>query len=153
MAARTSAGLVLYRRGAAIEVLLGHMGGPYFARKDDGAWSIPKGEYDETERALDAARREFAEEIGVPAPEGDYVDLGSVKQRNGKLVTAWAVEGDFDPERLVCNTFELEWPPRSGRVQTFPELDRVAWFDVPSARGKALSSQGELFDRLVAALG
>jgi predicted NUDIX family NTP pyrophosphohydrolase len=153
MAARTSAGLVLYRRGAAIEVLLGHMGGPYFARKDDGAWSIPKGEYDETERALDAARREFAEEIGVPAPEGDYLDLGSVKQRNGKLVTAWAVEGDFDPERLVCNTFELEWPPRSGRVQTFPELDRVAWFDVPSARGKALSSQGELFDRLVAALG
>jgi predicted NUDIX family NTP pyrophosphohydrolase len=153
MAARTSAGLVLYRRGAAIEVLLGHMGGPYFARKDDGAWSIPKGEYDETERALDAARREFAEEIGVPAPEGDYLDLGSVKQRNGKLVTAWAVEGDFDPERLVCNTFELEWPPRSGRVQTFPELDRVAWFDVPSARAKALSSQGELFDRLVAALG
>jgi predicted NUDIX family NTP pyrophosphohydrolase len=152
MPARTSAGLVLFRRGAALEVLLGHMGGPYFARKDDGAWSIPKGEYDETEAAFDAARREFAEEIGVPAPEGDYVDLGSITQRNGKVVTAWAVEGDFDPERLMCNTFDLEWPPRSGRMQTFPEIDRVAWFDVPTARAKALPSQGELFDRLVAAL-
>jgi predicted NUDIX family NTP pyrophosphohydrolase len=152
MAARTSAGLVLYRRGAGLEVLLGHMGGPYFARKDDGAWSIPKGEYDETEPAFDAARREFAEEIGMPAPVGNYVDLGTVKQRNGKIVTAWAVEGDFDPEQLVCNTFELEWPPRSGRMETFPEIDRVAWFDVPTARTKALSSQGELFDRLVAAL-
>jgi predicted NUDIX family NTP pyrophosphohydrolase len=152
MAARTSAGLVLYRRGAGLEVLLGHMGGPYFARKDDGAWSIPKGEYDETEPAFDAARREFAEEIGMPAPVGNYVDLGTVKQRNGKIVTAWAVEGDFDPEQLVCNTFELEWPPRSGRMGIFPEIDRVAWFDVPTARTKALSSQGELFDRLVAAL-
>jgi predicted NUDIX family NTP pyrophosphohydrolase len=152
MPARTSAGLVLYRRGAGLEVLLGHMGGPYFARKDDGAWSIPKGEYDETEPAFDAARREFAEEIGMPAPVGNYVDLGSVKQRNGKIVTAWAVEGDFDPEQLVCNTFELEWPPRSGRMGIFPEIDRVAWFDVPTARTKALSSQGELFDRLVAAL-
>jgi predicted NUDIX family NTP pyrophosphohydrolase len=152
MPARTSAGLVLYRRGSALEVLLGHMGGPYFARKDDGAWSIPKGEYDETEPAFDAARREFAEEIGVSAPEGDYLDLGSVTQRNGKVVTAWAVEGDFDPELLVCNTFDLEWPPRSGRMQSFPEIDRVAWFDVPTAQTKALASQGELFDRLVAAL-
>jgi predicted NUDIX family NTP pyrophosphohydrolase len=152
MPARTSAGVVLYRRRVALEVLLGHMGGPYFARKDDGAWSIPKGEYDESEPAFDAARREFAEEIGVAAPEGDYVDLGSITQRNGKIVTAWAVEGDFDPERLMCNTFDLEWPPRSGRMQTFPEIDRVAWFDVPTARTKALSSQGELFDRLVAAV-
>jgi predicted NUDIX family NTP pyrophosphohydrolase len=153
MSARTSAGLVLYRPGAVLEVLLGHMGGPYFARKDDGAWSIPKGEYDETEPAFDAARREFAEEIGMPAPDGDYVDLGTVTQRNGKIVTAWAVEGDFDPEQLVCNTFDLEWPPRSGRIRSFPEIDRVAWFDVPTARIKALASQGELFDRLVAALG
>jgi predicted NUDIX family NTP pyrophosphohydrolase len=152
MPARTSAGLVLYRRGSGLEVLLGHMGGPYFVRKDDGGWSIPKGEYDETEPAFDAARREFAEEIGIALPAGGYLDLGSVTQRNGKIVTAWAVEGDFEPGRLVSNTFELEWPPRSGTLASFPEIDRVAWFDVPTARTKALASQGELFDRLVAAL-
>jgi predicted NUDIX family NTP pyrophosphohydrolase len=159
---RTSAGILLYRRtpgpagseGAAhgIEVLLAHMGGPYFARKDEGAWSIPKGEYDASEEPWDAARREFAEEIGQPPPQGPPIDLGSVTQRNGKVVTAYALEGDLDPESMRSNTFELEWPPRSGRIQTFPEMDRAGWFTPEVARAKALSSQGELIDRLEARL-
>jgi predicted NUDIX family NTP pyrophosphohydrolase len=150
----TSAGIVLYRRtGSELEILLGHMGGPYWARKDDGAWSIPKGEYDATtEDAYVAARREFTEEIGRPPPEGDPVDLGQVVQRNGKVVHAFALEGDLDPDLAVSNTFEMEWPPRSGRLQSFPEIDRVAWFAVEQARVKAISSQGALFDRLMAAL-
>jgi predicted NUDIX family NTP pyrophosphohydrolase len=149
----TSAGIVLYRRTeAGIEILLGHMGGPFWATKDDGAWSIPKGEYDESEDAYAAARREFAEEIGQAPPAGPPVDLGRITQRNGKVVTAFAVEGDLDPELVTSNTFELEWPPRSGRIQSFPEIDRAAWFGVEQARGKALASQGELFDRLTAHL-
>jgi predicted NUDIX family NTP pyrophosphohydrolase len=157
-AARRSAGILLYRRtgrgqAADIEVLLAHMGGPYFARKDDGAWSIPKGEYDASEQPWDAARREFAEEIGRPPPDGPAIELGSVTQRNGKVVTAYALEGDLDPETMHSNTFELEWPPRSGRMQTFPEMDRAAWFTPDVARTKALSSQGELIDRLQAQLG
>ena len=146
----TSAGIVLYRRtSAGIEILLGHMGGPYWARKDEGAWSIPKGEYDD-EEPYAAARREFAEELGHDAPNGVPVDLGQITQRNGKVVTAFALEGDLDAEAVVSNTFELEWPPRSGRVQAFPEIDRAAWFRPDEARAKALASQGELFDRHLA---
>jgi predicted NUDIX family NTP pyrophosphohydrolase len=149
-----SAGLLLYRRtGGRIEVLLGHMGGPYFARRDDGAWSIPKGEYDSAEQPLAAARREFAEEFGAPAPTGAAVALGGVRQRNGKLVTAWAVEADFEAETIVSNTFEIEWPPRSGRRQAFPEIDRAAWFDLRTARTKMIAGQDALLDRLLERLG
>jgi predicted NUDIX family NTP pyrophosphohydrolase len=116
-----SAGLLLHRRlGDRLEVLLGHMGGPYFARRDDGAWSIPKGEYTDDEDALTAARREFEEEFGSPAPAVAPWPLGTVRQRNGKQVTAWALAADFDADSIVSNSFELEWPPRSGRRQTFP---------------------------------
>jgi predicted NUDIX family NTP pyrophosphohydrolase len=153
-APRTSAGILLYRRApdGQLEVLLAHMGGPYFAAKDEGAWSIPKGEYAADETPWDAARREFEEETGQPAPDGPVIELGQVKQRNGKVVTAFALEGEFDAETLRSNTFELEWPPRSGRMQQFPEMDRAAWFTPQIARTKALSSQGELVDRLELAL-
>jgi predicted NUDIX family NTP pyrophosphohydrolase len=145
----TSAGLVLFReRGGALEVLLGHMGGPYWARKDEGAWSIPKGELDAGEDPLAGARREFAEELGAAPPDGPAVELGEVRQRGGKRVVAFAVEGEFDPARLVPGTFELEWPPRSGRRQAFPEVDRVAWFDLAAAEGKIVRGQAELLDRL-----
>lgn len=145
-----SAGLLLYRRAPTLEILLGHMGGPYFARRDDGAWSIPKGEYDPDEEPLAAARREFTEEFGAVAPAGDrYRPLGDIRQRNGKQVTAWAVEADFDVTTLVSNTFEIEWPPRSGRRQSFPEIDRAGWFDVETARRKMVAGQQTLLDRLV----
>jgi predicted NUDIX family NTP pyrophosphohydrolase len=148
-----SAGLLLHRRAPDLQVLLGHLGGPYFANRDAGAWSIPKGEYGPQEEPLAAAHREFAEEFGAPPPaDVAYVELGTVRQRNGKLVTAWAVEADFDAASIVSNTFELEWPPRSGRVQTFPEIDRAAWFPVDVARAKMIAGQDELLDRL-AALG
>jgi predicted NUDIX family NTP pyrophosphohydrolase len=143
---------VLYRRAPALQVLLGHMGGPFWARKDDGAWSIPKGEYSDGEDAFAAARREFAEELGSPPPEDGYVALGEVRQANGKLVTAWAVEGDLDADTIVSNTFELQWPPRSGRTQSFPEVDRAAWFDLEAARPKLVKGQAELLDRLAATL-
>jgi predicted NUDIX family NTP pyrophosphohydrolase len=133
-----------------LEVLLGHMGGPYFARRDDGAWSIPKGEYGPDEEPLAAARREFTEELGAIPPAGaDYLPLGAIRQRNGKQVTAWAVEADFDVTTLVSNTFEIEWPPRSGRRQAFPEIDRAAWFDAETARRKMVAGQPELLDRLL----
>lgn len=148
-----SAGLLLWRRHAGpIEVLLGHMGGPYWARKDAGAWTIPKGEYDDAEDPFRAAQREFAEELGVPAPTGATIPLGEVVQPGGKHVIAWAVEGDLDPAVAVSNTFEIEWPPRSGRRATFPELDRVAWWGLTEARTKILSGQRPLLDRLAAAL-
>jgi len=150
--ARTSAGILLYRRAPALQVLLGHMGGPYFARKDDGAWSIPKGEYTADEEAFAAALREFAEELGSPAPAEGYLPLGSVRQANGKVVTAWAVEGELDASAIVSNTFQLEWPPRSGRKQEFPEVDRAAWFALDRARAKVVRGQGELLDRLASAL-
>ncbi len=151
-ATRTSAGLVLYRREPHLQVLLAHMGGPFWARKDDGAWSIPKGEYAEDEDAFAAARREFAEELGSTPPQDGYLALGDVRQANGKLVTAWAVEGDLDADTIVSNTFEVEWPPRSGRRQSFPEVDRAAWFDLDAARPKLVKGQSELLDRLVATL-
>jgi predicted NUDIX family NTP pyrophosphohydrolase len=149
--AARSAGLLLYRRsGDSLEVLLGHLGGPFFARRDDGAWSIPKGEYPPDEQPLAAARREFAEEFGAAPPATDAaLAMGEVRQRNGKIVTAWAVEADFDADAIVSNTFEIEWPPRSGRRQEFPEIDRAAWFDVDTARRKMIVGQDALLDRLL----
>ena len=154
MAPRRSAGLLLYRRTSnGVEVLLGHMGGPFFARRDDGGWSIPKGEYDEDEAPLAAARREFTEEFGAPPPAGDYTELGTIAQKNGKQVTAWAVEADLDANAIVSNTFEIEWPPKSGRRQAFPEVDRADWFDIDTARRKMVGGQAALLDRLVNAVG
>jgi len=153
--ARTSAGILLWRRGdAGIEVLLGHPGGPFFARKDAGVWSILKGEPSPGEDDLEAlARREFEEEAGVRPPEGPTIDLGSVRQSGGKIVWCWAIEGDLDPDSTVSNTFEMEWPPRSGRVQAFPEIDRVAWFDLGSGRAAINRAQAAFLDRLLDALG
>ena len=146
---KTSAGILLFhRRDAAIEVLLAHMGGPRWERRDDGAWSIPKGEYTAPEPALDAARREFAEELGLPVPAGELVSLGDAKQSSGKIVTVWAVEGDFDPDAMVPGTFRMEWPPRSGTLREFPEVDRVAWFNVATARRKLVTGQRPFLDRL-----
>jgi predicted NUDIX family NTP pyrophosphohydrolase len=153
-AAKRSAGLLVFRRaGAGIEVLLGHMGGPFWARKDAGAWSIPKGEYDADEPPQAAARREFAEELGMPPPDGPLIELGEVRQAGGKTVSAWAVEGELDPADVVPGTFRLEWPRGSGRMQEFPEVDRVAWFGLDSARAKLVSAQRDLLDRLVRRLG
>lgn len=149
MTGRQSAGLLLFRgTGAATEVLLAHMGGPLWARRDEGAWSLPKGEYGPDEEPLAAARREFTEELGLPVPEGDPVELGAVKQKGGKVVTAWALEADLDPADVVPGTFEMEWPPKSGRRREFPEVDRVAWFDLPTAREKIVAGQRPLLDRL-----
>jgi predicted NUDIX family NTP pyrophosphohydrolase len=154
MPAKLSAGLLLYRRGTqgdgpVLEVLLAHMGGPFWARKDDGAWSIPKGEYEPGADPFAAARREFEEELGSAPPMVEYHDLGSVTQSGGKVVTAWAGEADFDAAGAVSNTFELEWPRGSGRMQVFPEIDRAGWFTVDVARAKLLSSQRPLVERLV----
>jgi predicted NUDIX family NTP pyrophosphohydrolase len=153
--AKTSAGLVLHRAGAAgLEVLLVHPGGPFWAKKDLGAWSIPKGEHGPDEDPVATAEREFAEELGTdpPAPSEDDVDLGSVRQSGGKVVAAIAREGDLDPTAIVSNTFECEWPPRSGRQQRFPEVDRAAWFALDEARQRINPAQAELLDRLAAAL-
>jgi predicted NUDIX family NTP pyrophosphohydrolase len=143
----------MYRRiAAAFEVLLVHPGGPYWRRKDEGVWSIPKGEMDAGEDASDAARREFAEEIGV-AITGPLVPLGEIRQRGGKRVLAFAVEGDLDAQTIQSNTFEIEWPPRSGKTQAFPEIDRAGWFDPALARTKILESQRPLLDRLAELVG
>ncbi|MBD0328648.1 MAG: NUDIX domain-containing protein [Thermoleophilia bacterium] len=150
---RTSAGILLYRRSnGRLEVLLAHPGGPFFARRDAGHWTIPKGEVDAGEEPLDVARREFEEETGHSVPVGPLVDLGSIVQKGGKLVHAWAVEGDLDPAAAVSNTFDLEWPPRSGRVQTFPEVDSVQWFTTDEARARIRDTQAPLVDRLEASL-
>ncbi|MFE9836875.1 NUDIX domain-containing protein [Streptomyces sp. NPDC005551] len=147
---RRSAGLLLYRRaGDEVEVLLGHMGGPFFARRDAGAWTVPKGEYEPDEPAWDAARREFEEELGLPPPEGAAIPLGEVRQSNGKIVTAWAIEADLDPAAMVPGTFEMEWPPKSGRVQEFPELDRVQWCGLERARAVIVPAQAAFLDRLM----
>jgi len=143
----------MYRRAPrALEVLLVHPGGPFWAKKDDGAWSIPKGEYDEGEDALAVAKREFGEEVGA-APDGHVLDLGEVIQPGRKVVRAFALEGDFDVSRLQSNTFELEWPPKSGRKQSFPEVDRAGWFAPEAARQKILAGQRPFIERLLARVG
>ena len=147
---RLSSGILLFRRAPELQVLLGHMGGPFWAKKDEHAWSIPKGEHGPDEDAETAARREFAEETGSPAPE-DLVPLGVVK--GSKTLTVWAAEGDLDTDAVVSNTFDLEWPPRSGRVQQFPEIDRAAWFDLATARTKLVKGQLPFLDRLADAVG
>jgi predicted NUDIX family NTP pyrophosphohydrolase len=146
---KPSAGILLFRRNPQLEVFLIHPGGPYFAKKD--TWSIPKGEYEPGEAPLAAARREFQEETGS-AVSGNFIPLGDIRQSSGKQVSAWAVEGDFDPAALVSNTCEIEWPPRSGRTMEIPEVDRGAWFPIEAARGKIFKGQEALLDRLVDAL-
>jgi predicted NUDIX family NTP pyrophosphohydrolase len=144
-----SAGLLLHRdRTGVREVLLVHPGGPFWARKDLGAWSIPKGEYGDGEMPEAAALREFEEELGSPAPAGERTPLGEIRQKNGKRVVAWALEGDLDADAIASNTFELEWPPRSGRTATFPEVDRAAWFALEEAREKINPAQAAFLDRL-----
>jgi predicted NUDIX family NTP pyrophosphohydrolase len=151
MAAKRSAGILLYRtEGAEPEFLLVHPGGPYWAKRDLGAWSIPKGQIEEGENPLQCALRELAEELG-PAPELEpesLIELGSIRQRAGKQVEAWAAEAEFDPQTLESNTFPMEWPPRSGREQEFPEVDRAEWFGPEEARRRILPAQAELLDRL-----
>jgi predicted NUDIX family NTP pyrophosphohydrolase len=147
---RRSAGILLYRLAAdgTCEVLVGHMGGPFWAKKDAGAWSIPKGEYVDGEVPFDVARREFEEELGSPVPASEFDPLGDVRQSGGKVLTVWAAAGDLDAETSVSNTFELEWPPRSGRIQQFPEIDRSAWLPLADARVALVKGQVPLLDRL-----
>jgi predicted NUDIX family NTP pyrophosphohydrolase len=148
---KRSAGLLLSRTGKnGLEVLLVHPGGPLWANKDQGSWSIPKGELDGTEDPLAAAEREFTEELGHGAPPGERVGLGEIVQASGKRVSAWAVAGDLDASRIESNDFEMEWPPRSGRRQSFPEVDRATWFTVAEARAKINPAQAAFIDRLVA---
>jgi predicted NUDIX family NTP pyrophosphohydrolase len=146
---KRSAGLLMYRRSKGhLEVFLIHPGGPYWAKKDKGAWAIPKGEYDKNEDALTAAKREFSEETGFPA-DGTFLDLGSIRQTGGKIVRAWAFEGDCDPSDLVSNRCEIEWPPRSGRRLEIPEVDQGRWFTVDEARKCIRPDQEELLNRLI----
>jgi predicted NUDIX family NTP pyrophosphohydrolase len=148
---KLSAGVLLYRAcDGVVEVLIAHPGGPFWARKDDGVWSLPKGEYTEGEDPWAAAQREFSEELGLPVPDGLHIDFGPLKQPSGKVVTAFAVQGDLDVTNARSNTFELEWPKGSGRLREFPEVDRVAWFPVAQARAKLLKGQRAFLDRLMA---
>lgn len=151
---KRSAGILLYRgKGAGLELLLVHPGGPFWAKKDLGAWSIPKGEYQEGEDPLAVARREFEEELGSPAPARDAIELGELAQPSRKLITAYAIEGDFDANTLKSNLFEMEWPPKTGRLQSFPEVDRAQWFTVEEARHKILPGQRPFIDRLLERTG
>ncbi len=148
---KLSAGLLMYRaRDNVVEVLIAHPGGPFWARKDNGAWSIPKGEYVDGDDPWTAAQREFTEELGLPAPAGPRIDLGPLKQPSGKVVTAFAVRGDLDITEARSNAFELEWPKGSGRMRKFPEVDRVGWFSVAQARTKLLAGQRAFLDLLMA---
>jgi predicted NUDIX family NTP pyrophosphohydrolase len=150
---RTSAGILLWRnRAGRLEVLLAHHGGPLWVKKDIGHWTIPKGEAEPGEEFAAVARREFAEETGCEVPGHPLVELGHITQKSGKRVLGWAVEGDLDPATAVSNTYEMEWPPRSGVVQTFPEIDRVEWFDLDEARRRLKAAQVPFLDRLQAAL-
>jgi predicted NUDIX family NTP pyrophosphohydrolase len=151
---RRSAGILLYRRAAdgTIEVLLAHPGGPVWAAKDAGAWTIPKGEFEPGEAAVEVARREFGEETGHPAPDGPAIPLGEIRQKGGKVVEAWALEGDVDPATAKSNTFPFQWPPRSGRFITIPEVDRVEWFSPDEARRRIKDTQVPFIDRLLEAL-
>lgn len=149
MAGKRSAGILLFRKvEGGIEVLLGHMGGPFWANRDSGGWSVPKGEHDPDETAQEAAYREFREELGIPVPDGELIELGEARQSSGKVVTGFAVEGDLDTRDVVYGTFEMEWPRGSGRVQEFPEFDRAAWFALEEARDKLVSGQRVFLDRL-----
>jgi predicted NUDIX family NTP pyrophosphohydrolase len=154
MPPRVSAGLIMYRlKNGALQVFLAHPGGPLYAHKDDGHWSIPKGEPPEGEALFDAAKREFEEETGLK-PQGPFAELGSIRQKGGKIVHAWAFEGDCDDSQPICsNLFEMEWPPRSGRSQSFPEVDRAQFFPLPEAKQKLRDSQWPLVERLAAILG
>jgi predicted NUDIX family NTP pyrophosphohydrolase len=150
---KRSAGILVYRRDAdGIAVLLAHPGGPIFRRRDAGAWTIPKGEIEQDEEPLAAARRELAEETGF-AVEGQFIDLGTVKQKNGKIVHAFAVEATVDPSKLTSSTFRMEWPPRTGKFEEFPEVDRAAYFSLDSAREKLNAAQAEFLGRLLLSLG
>lgn len=146
---KSSAGLLVYRYTQdGVEVILGHMGGPWFAKKDRGAWSIPKGLIEEGEELLNTAKREFSEELGLQPPEGNYLELGTIEQHNNKNVVAWAVEADIDVTNIKSNTFEMQWPPKSGKIQEFPEIDRAGWFSLAQAAQKAVKGQAQLFETL-----
>jgi predicted NUDIX family NTP pyrophosphohydrolase len=154
MSKKQSAGLLLFRESAGnLEVLLVHPGGPFWAKKDDGVWSIPKGEFEDDEDPFDVARREFQEETGMAPPVGEFIPLQPVRQPGGKTVHAWAVKGDFDPAALKSNTFSMEWPPRSRRQQEFPEVDRAAWLSIPLAKRKILKGQMPILVELLQKLG
>ena len=154
MAGKRSAGILLFRtQNGQPEVLIAHMGGPLWSRRDAGAWSIPKGEYLDDEAPQAAARREFQEELGLPVPDGDLIDLGSVKQSSGKIVTVWALRGDLDPAQVVPGTFRMEWPKGSGVQREYPEIDRVGWFALPTAGEKLVTAQREFLNRLAEHLG
>jgi predicted NUDIX family NTP pyrophosphohydrolase len=153
MGSRRSAGILLYRRGDdGVEVLLAHPGGPIFAKRDEGYWTIPKGEIDDGEEPWDVALREFEEETGHRAPDGPAIELGDITQKGGKVVVAWALEGELDPATAHSNTFPFQWPPKSGRFITIPEIDRVAWFAPDVARRKVKDTQIPLIDRLLEAI-
>ena len=148
---RTSAGILLWRRREGrLEVLLAHQGGPFWVEKDFGHWTIPKGEMEPGEELVRVARREFAEETGFEVPDGPLVDLGQIRQKSGKVVVGWAVEGNLDPSTAVSNTYDMEWPPHSGVVRTFPEIDRVEWFELDEARRRLKAAQAPFLDRLQA---
>jgi predicted NUDIX family NTP pyrophosphohydrolase len=149
-AAKRSAGILLYRlSGGVPDVLLVHPGGPFWARRDAGVWSVPKGEYEDGDDPLASALREFEEETGTALENGELLELGDVKQKSGKVVRAWAAEGDLDPDAVHSNTFTMEWPPRSGRTAEFPEIDRAGWFGIDEAREKLNLAQAEFLDRLL----
>jgi predicted NUDIX family NTP pyrophosphohydrolase len=150
--AKLSAGLLLFRRSNQLELFLVHPGGPFWATKDEGAWSLPKGEYAEGEEAFLAAKREFQEETSISA-DGDFVPLGELKQPSGKIITAWALQSDVDTSLVKSNLFSMEWPPKSGKTQEFPEVDRAAWVSVSTARTKILKGQVGFIDRLMQKLG
>ena len=151
MAKKSTAGLLLYRRHGALEVFLVHPGGPFWAKKDGGAWSLPKGEICEGEDPLQAAKREFTEETGFPI-DGEFLPLHALKQSGGKIVHAWAIEADCDPARVQSNLFSMEWPPKSGKMQQFPEVDRGAWFSIPEARKRILAAQIDFIEQLISVL-
>lgn len=151
---KLSAGILLYRKaGNGYEVLLVHPGGPFWAKKDNGAWSIPKGEFAQGEDTFIAAKREFEEEVGAPPPTGDYQPLGEFKQPSGKIVHAYMLASDFDLEKFTCNMFEMEWPPKSGKMQEFPENDKAAWMSLAKATQKLVKGQVPIIDRLATHLG
>ena len=151
---KISAGILLYRQGEfGLEVLIGHMGGPFWERKDAGAWSIPKGETKEGENTLTVAKREFAEELGSSPPQEPYLELGEVRQASGKRVAIFAVAGDLDTESVLSNTFEMEWPKGSGQLREFPEIDRAAWLSIAQALEKLVPAQVQFLERLESAVG